>query len=146
MNTRLGYPLIIIAAGLLLTACTSTPYTRYLSPTISGELLVDGEPVSDIPVLLSIRGGDEHCFSSLRQTATGANGQFHLAAARDQMSYTPLMTYYLDEWNVCIDIEGRRLKIYADNRYGMGSVGGSIYIRCQFSKGHYSASSCKLGR
>lgn len=134
-----------LAALLLITllgACTSSAYVRHKTPSISGNIRIAGEPAVDIPIYLSLKGGDKNCLNFSSQTRTGPQGEFSLTSAKDHMSYTPLMTYYLDEWVVCADIDGQRVNLYADNRYGMGSVSGAVNLQCTFERGQYSAEHC----
>jgi hypothetical protein len=139
-------PLAALLLTILLAACTSSAYVRHKTPSISGNIRIAGEPAVDIPVYLSLKGGDTSCLNASAQTRTGPQGEFNLPGAKDHMSYTPLMTHYLDEWVVCADIDGQRVMLYADNRYGMGSVGGAVSLQCGFEKGQYSAEHCSRGQ
>lgn len=131
--------------ALSVTACTPSAYTRYRSPTINGQINISGAPASGIPVYLSIEGKDQNCSKALLHDTTDQDGRFNIRAAREEMSYTPLMTYYLDEWNLCADVSGQRVLLYSDNRYGMGSVNGSVNIVCEFEPGHFSTKNCRRG-
>ena len=127
----------------LLASCTSTAYIRHKSPSISGTMSIAGEPARGIAVYLSLKGDDKQCLQFSQKTSTGLQGEFNFTSAKDHMSYTPLMTYYLDEWSVCAEIDGQRVMLYSDNRYGMGSVSGAVNLRCRFEQGQYSAKNCK---
>ncbi|MCW9012193.1 MAG: hypothetical protein OQL06_00305 [Gammaproteobacteria bacterium] len=146
MITATSIPTQLIALLLLATAvsgCTTTPYTRHLSPSISGHIYLNGQAAQGVSVYLSLKGGDAYCTKSSFKTATGPDGEFHLPAQKEYMSYTPLMTHYLDEWAVCADISGDRRSLYSDNRYGMGSVINSVNLRCDFGSDQGSGQACK---
>lgn len=127
----------------MLVACTSTPYTRHRSPSISGNISIDGEAARGLAVYLSLRGGDSQCLQFSRKTSTGPQGEFNFSSVKEHMSYTPLMTHYLDEWSVCAEIDQQRVMLYSDNRYGMGSVISAVNLRCDFQQGRYSEKYCK---
>ena len=133
---------LLIVASTLFTACTSTAYTRLKSPSISGEISIAGEAAQAIPVYLSIHSKDKHCLKFSSKTSTGPQGEFNFSSIKEHMSYTPLMTYYFDEWNLCAEIQGERVPLYSDNRYDMGSVTGAVNLRCKFEQGQYSAKNC----
>jgi len=130
-----------LLAGLL-AACTSSAYIRFKTPPISGNISIAGTPAVGIPVYLSLHGDDKNCLKFISQTSTGLQGEFNLPIVKDHMSYTPLMTHYLDEWVVCADIDDQRVTLYAGNRYGMGSVSGSVNLNCVFEQGNYAPESC----
>lgn len=132
--------------GLMLAACTTTPYTRHMTPGVQGKIFIDGKPASGIPIFLSSGGDDEHCLKYSSKTTTDLQGEFNLPSLKESLPYTPLMTHYLDEWVVCAEIDGQRVKLYADNRYGMGSVIGSVTVRCRFEPGRYFIGSCEHRR
>ena len=59
------------------------------------------------------------------------------------MNYTPLMTYYLDEWTLCVDEAGTRKAIYSNNRYAQGSAMGSVNLQCDLKKAGKNTSACQ---
>ncbi len=126
----------------MIGSCTGDAYTRRQTPAIHGEIYIAGEAAGDVPVYLSREGGDSLCLKHSQSTRTGPRGEFSLPSIKDHMSYTPLMTHYLDEWVVCAELDGQRFMLYTDNRYGMGSVTGSVQLRCRFNKGQYDAKYC----
>ncbi len=132
----------LILVSLLLSACTSTPYTRHKSPKISGSISFNGTATPGVSILLSLDGSDTQCLKPKTRTVTGPNGEFVINSIKDELSYTPLMTHYLDEWVLCAEHKGQRGKIYSDNRYGMGSVISSVHIRCDFETNHINATYC----
>ena len=136
---------LIICTCLLgcLSACTTTPYTRYKSPDISGHIKVDGQPAQSVPVYLSITGGDKNCSHNVQHVYTDEQGFFFLESIKEHMSYTPLMTHYLDEWVVCADIKGARRTLIDGNRYGMGSVTQKVNLSCQFDSQSANKEPCR---
>ena len=133
---------ILICTGLL-AACTTTPYTRHKSPNISGQIYVDQQAAENISVYLSAKASDTACHAVAQKTLTDNTGSFHFSSIKEEMSYTPLMTYYLDEWVVCADIRGQRTRLYSGNRYGMGSVSERISIECNFDPGLNADQACR---
>ncbi|MCW8956350.1 MAG: hypothetical protein OQL09_05660 [Gammaproteobacteria bacterium] len=131
-------PLLILSLVILNSACTSTPYNRGLTPSISGVLNINSEPKADITLYLSRDSKDTSCSKAVKSTTTNEQGQFHFAAIKEQMTYTPLMTYYLNEWVICAEIYGTKQMIYSDNSYAQGSVTSSLNLICdshsKFSK------------
>ena len=139
-------PLQILLIPVILAGCTSTAYVRHKSPSISGTISIAGEPARGISVYLSLKGNDKQCLQFSQKTSTGIRGEFNFTSAKDHMSYTPLMTHYLDEWNVCAEIDDQRILLYSDNRYGMGSVSGAVNLQCRFEQSNYSQKYCKKSR
>ncbi|TNF32693.1 MAG: hypothetical protein EP315_09300 [Gammaproteobacteria bacterium] len=128
---------------MLVSACTTTPYVRHRTPKINGEIIIDQQPASGIKVYLSTDGSDSLCLKALNQTETDSYGRFAFSSIRDHMTYTPLMTHYLDEWVICADIAGQRQQIYSGNRYGMGSVIESLDLRCEFGNASSGDGACR---
>lgn len=128
---------------ILVTSCTSTPYVRHKTPKITGEIIINQQPASGIKIYLSTQGDDNLCLKSLRWTTTDSYGRFSFDTVKDHMTYTPLMTHYLDEWILCADIEGQRTQIYNGNRYGMGSVIESLDLRCEIGTTSKSDKVCR---
>jgi len=114
----------------LITACTSTPYTRGLTPAINGVLNINSQPRAGIDLYLSRDSKDLNCSKAAKTTVTDEQGQFHFDAIKEQMNYTPLMTYYLNEWVICAELHGSKQVIYTDNNYAQGSVMGTINLIC----------------
>ena len=144
MNIKTSTLILLTAiSALLITACTTTPYTRYKSPKISGHISINGKAAGNIPIYLSADSKDKNCFKVKTKTQTSSDGHFVLASLKEQMNYTPLLTYYLDEWNVCAEIDGKRLLIYSDNRYATGSVTSSAHIECRFDDALFAVKACR---
>ena len=144
MKTASGFTLpFVVICTLIISACTTTPYTRHKSPNISGSITINGEKTAGIPIYLSLDSNDQHCMKIHSRTITSPTGEFRLPSVKEQMSYTPLMTHYLDEWVVCADINNQRIMLYTDNRYGMGSVISAVHLRCDFDSSLLTAKSCK---
>jgi len=93
-------------------------------------------------IYLSIKAGDTNCLSVASSTSTAADGTFHISSLKEQMNYTPVMTYYLNDWNLCAEIKGQRRALYSDNHYGIGSVQKTVTLNCKFTAGRYHARSC----
>lgn len=123
--------LSLFTLALLVASCTTTPYVRHKTPTINGEIIINQQPASGIKVYLSTKGEDKQCYKALRWTTTDIYGRFSFETVKEHMSYTPLMTHYLDEWILCADMKGQRQQIHSGNRYGMGSVIESLNLRCE---------------
>lgn len=121
----------ILALVLLVASCTTTPYVRHKTPKINGEIIINQQAASGIKVYLSTNGNDKQCLKALRWTTTDIYGRFSFETVKEHMSYTPLMTHYLDEWVICADIHGQRQQIHSGNRYGIGSVIESLDLRCE---------------
>ncbi len=128
---------------LVITSCTTTPYVRHKTPKINGEIIIDQQPASGIKIYLSTKGDDNLCLKALRWATTDSYGRFSFDTVKDHMSYTPLMTHYLDEWIICADIQGQRQQIYSGNRYGMGSVIESLDLRCEIGTKSKSDKVCR---
>lgn len=122
--------LVILSLVILTSACTSTPYRRGLTPTINGVLNINSEPKPGITLYLSRDSKDHSCNKYVKTSVTNDQGQFHFAALKEQMSYTPLMTYYLNEWVICAELYDSKQMIYSDNYYGQASVTGSLNLIC----------------
>lgn len=120
----------IIFISLLTASCSTQPYVRYKSPAINGKLLINEIAASNIPVFLSLDASDTECAQFTQRSTTNDLGRFLLPAEKQQMSYTPLMTYYLDEWTVCAEINGERRLIYSNNHYGMSGTPHAIRLSC----------------
>jgi hypothetical protein len=133
---------ILLCVGLI-SACTTTPYTRYKSPSISGQIYIDQLPAEGINIYLSTKSADKSCRTTIEKLRTDSSGNFHISPIKEKMNYTPLMTYYLDEWVVCADIKGQRIGIYSGDRYGTGGVTGRVSITCHFNPGQYTEKACK---
>ncbi|MFW2371853.1 MAG: hypothetical protein ACN4GM_01930 [Gammaproteobacteria bacterium] len=127
MNTLPLFTLFLMA---LISACTTTPYSRNLTPTIDGVLIINSEPKPGINLYLSLDSKDLSCDKHVKTTISDEQGQFHFTTIKQQMAYTPLMTYYLNEWVICAEIYGSRQMIYTDNYYGQGSKIDSIMLIC----------------
>ncbi len=125
--------LLLLYTALLVSACTTTPYTRHKTPHISGTLYVNQKAAKDIPIYLSIKENDKYCRNPIQKTSTDSNGKFSLSSIKEKMSYTPLMTYYFDEWTLCAEVSGNRKTLYSDNRYEKGSVIQSINLKCEIN-------------
>ncbi|HEX5637831.1 MAG TPA: hypothetical protein VFY78_12125 [Gammaproteobacteria bacterium] len=123
----------ILIIGLVVSACTSQPYVRFKTPNINGSLQINDAPAPGTLILLSLDAGDTECLRAVQRTRTDENSQFLLAAEKEHMDYTPLMTHYLDEWTICAEIQGVRRTLYSNNRYGMGSVSHGISLNCNFN-------------
>ena len=139
---KLHRSFLFIYLPLLISACTTTPYTRHKTPNISGILYIDQQPAKGVPIYLSTNGNDKYCREFTQKTLTGLKGKFSISSVKEQMNYTPLMTYYLDEWTICADISGSRKTLYSDNRYGKGSVTGSVHLKCNIDKSHFKKEVC----
>jgi len=122
--------LLILFLISLSSACTSTPYNRGLTPTIDGTLNINSAAKSGIKLYLSLDSKDRNCKKHIKTTVTNEQGQFHFAAIKQQMTYTPLMTYYLNEWVICAELHDSKQMIYSDNYYGQGSVTGTFNLIC----------------
>ena len=123
----------IIFVCLIISACTTQPYVRYKTPNINGSLLINDAPAQGTLIFLSLDAGDTGCTHYVQRTRTDETGQFLLAAEKEHLDYTPLMTHYLDEWTICADIQSVRRTLYGNNRYGMGSVAHALTLNCQFN-------------
>ena len=134
--------ILFIQLPLFIMSCTTTPYTRYKTPNISGTLYINQEPAQDVTIYLSQKGDDKYCKKHTQQTSTGSKGEFSLASIKEQMDYTPLMTYYLDEWVVCADIAGTRKTLYSGNRYETGSVIKAVHLKCEIDKAYSKKDVC----
>jgi hypothetical protein len=143
---QLDFPLFLLLLCSILISCTSSAFVRQQTPVIHGEIYVAGEPAIGVRVYLSRDGSDSLCLKHSQSTHTGPQGEFSLPAIKNHMSYTPLMTHYLDEWVVCAEFDGQRIMLYSDNRYGMGSVTDSVQLRCRFDNGQYAAEYCNRVR
>lgn len=130
MRIMRSFPLFILFLISLSSACTSTPYSRGLTPTIDGTLNINSEAKSGINLYLSLDSKDLSCNKHIKTTITNEQGQFHFTAIKQQMTYTPLMTYYLNEWVICAELHNSKQMIYSDNYYGQGSVTGTLNLIC----------------
>ena len=124
----------LLLASSLLTACATTPYSRLKTPSISGVITDNNQPVHGLSVYLSIKGEDKLCFKAVAESLTNTDGEFHLAAAREQLPRPPVMKYYLDEWNICTRYNNQRINLYSGNRYDTGSVNLSLNLKCELNK------------
>ena len=129
-NTYTAHFIISLVLAIVLSAC-STPSIRHKTPSISGIILIDGQPAAGIPVFISINGSDQGCYRPAHRTVSGLDGKFHLPSVKEHLPYTPVMTYYLDEWIICADIKGQRQTIMTGNNYGQGSVPSPANITCE---------------
>jgi len=132
----------LLYIAILLSACTTTPYTRYKTPSISGTLYINQQTAKGIPIYLSINGDDEYCRNFTQKTTTDPKGEFNILSIKEHMSYTPLMTHYLDEWTICADIYGSRKTLYSDNRYGKGSIIQSVNLKCEINNTYSKKEVC----
>lgn len=123
-------PVLTLFLITLISACTSTPYSRSLTPTIDGVLIINSEPKPGINLYLSLDSKDISCVKQVKTTISNEQGQFRFTAMKKQMTYTPHMTYYLNEWVICADIYGAKQMIYTDNYYGQESKLDSIMLIC----------------
>jgi hypothetical protein len=135
--------LLLVSCLLGITACTTTPYTRYKSPDISGQITIDNQPATSVAVYLSISGGDDVCAHDVNHVYTDEQGFFFLESVKEHMDYTPLMTHYLDEWVLCADIKNVRRKLIDGNRYGMGSVTQKLNLQCAFDSQSANTEPCR---
>lgn len=129
INTQLISSLLFIITFSLI-ACTPTPFIRHKSPNISGTIHSNNEPAKNIHLYLSITSNDKHCSKFIAQSTTNDKGKFSISSIKEKMTYTPLMTHYLDEWILCVEVAGLRQAIYSNNRYGQGSVITSVNLEC----------------
>ncbi len=132
-NTSL-FILVSSVITLNLTACTPVAFTRHKSPNIHGIILSNHIPAKGIELYLSIKGSDKYCSKFIAKTITDDKGDFSILPIKEEMDYTPLMTYYLDEWNLCANVAGTKQLIYSNNRYGKGSVITSVNLKCDLNK------------
>jgi len=123
-------PLLTLPLIALVSACTSTPYSRVLAPPINGVLFINSEPKPGINLYLSLDSKDISCNKHVKKTISDEQGQFYFASIKEQMSYTPVMTYYLNEWVICADIYGSKQMIYSDNYYGQERMTESFNLTC----------------
>ena len=122
--------LLTLCLITLISACTTTPYSRGKTPAINGILNINSEPKAGINLYLSLDSKDRNCNKAIQTTVSNQQGEFHFTAIKEQMAYTPLMTYYLNEWLICAEIYGSKQMIYSDNYYGQGSVSGTVDLIC----------------
>ena len=134
----------IILITLLAGGCSSQPFVRYKSPTINGNLQINDSAASGTVILLSLDSRDTECRQAVQQVQADEQGGFSLLAEKQQMTHTPLMTHYLDEWNLCAEIQGNHHLLYSNNRYGMGSVTPSIRLRCYYPSRSKNENSCQV--
>lgn len=131
-KTYAAHFILSLTLAVLVSAC-STPSIRHKSPTISGIILIGGEAAAGIPVFISIHSSDQGCYRPAHRTITGLDGTFHLPSVKEHLPYTPVMTYYLDEWIICADINDQRQTIMTGNHYGQSSVPSPANIICESS-------------
>lgn len=131
-NTHVIHFILGLVLTMLISAC-STPSIRHKTPAITGIILIDGEAKAGIPVFISIHSSDQGCYRPTHRTITGVDGKFHLPSVKEHLPYTPVMTYYLDEWIICADINGQRQTIMTGNHYGQASVPSPANIICESS-------------
>jgi len=142
-NIRLISGLLFISMfGLV--ACTSSPFIRHKSPNIIGTIHSNNEPVKGIHLYLSIASNDKHCSKFIAQSVTDDKGKFSITSIKEKMDYTPLMTHYLDEWTLCVDVAGIRQAIYSNNRYGQGSVITSVNLECDLKNLNRQSPPCNV--
>jgi len=132
-NTAL-FALIPFVITFNLIACTPAPFTRHKSPNIHGIILSNHIPANGIELYLSIDGDDKYCSKFIAKTVTDDKGDFSISSIKEKMDYTPLMTYYLDEWNLCATVAGTRQLIYSNNRYDKGGAIASVNLECDLKK------------
>ena len=141
--TKPAWLVVAAALAMLINGCTTRPSVRHLSPGISGHIYLDNQPARGVPIYLSLKGGDSYCTKASFKTSSGPDGEFHIPSQKQQLSYTPIMTHYFDEWFVCADIKGERQPLYSDNRYGIGGVVGTVNIRCELGAGSNPNRTCR---
>lgn len=135
---------IIVLPIISLIGCTSVPFTRHKSPNIHGVIYSNHISAAGIDLYLSIKGGDKYCSKFIAKATTDDKGDFTILSIKEKMDYTPLMTYYLDEWSLCVDVAGTRKLIYSNNRYGKGSVITSVNLTCELKKINTQNTPCNV--
>ena len=134
--------LFLSTIAFSLIACTPVPFTRHKSPNITGVIYSNHSPAKGINLYLSIKGDDKYCSKFIAETITNDNGEFSIPSIKEKMDYTPLMTHYLDEWTLCVDIAGVRQALYSNNRYGQGSVIASVNLECDLKRVNKQGAAC----
>ena len=135
MNPYYLYRLFfIVLLTMLLAACSSQPYKRLTTPSISGTLTINHQAAQGITVYISRNGDDKLCYKAAAETLTDANGDFHFNSIKEQTKHTTLSKHFLDEWNICALHNNQRIHLYDGDRYGTGSVSSSLELKCELYK------------
>lgn len=131
---RAYHLILLLLFSAILVACTSVPYNRLKTPSISGIIRVNNEAAAGLSIYLSIKGDDKFCYKAAATTVTGPNGEFHFHSLKEQLPREPIAKHFLDEWNICAQYNGQRIQLHSGDRYGLGSVKSSLNLKCELTK------------
>jgi len=125
--------ILIIICVLLLQACSFGSHTRSKSPHFSGQLHFNNTAIVNAKIMLSIAPDDKYCLQAKTFTTTNNQGKFNLNAISEKHTYIPFADQQLDQWTLCAKYKDNTYSLYTNNRYGSGSVSGSVVLQCNLA-------------